>query len=109
MEADPGEGEDDTESTHDQAVQLHHPLDRGDGGAVELEDEAVVTGRLSLILIIVLVSSFITKHNHYLTELRLLHRQQLHDFYLIKMKLFHQNKDKCSWLFCFTNCLFHGD
>ena len=43
MEADPGEGEDDPQAPEHQAVQLHHPLDGGEGGAVELEDEAVVS------------------------------------------------------------------
>ena len=42
METDPGEGEDDPQTPQNQAVQLHHPPERGEAGTVELEDEALL-------------------------------------------------------------------
>ena len=41
VEADPGEGEDHPEATEHQAVELDHPAQGGEAGAVELEGEHV--------------------------------------------------------------------
>ena len=65
MEAYPGEGKDEAQAPEHQAVELHHPLDGGEGGAVELEDEAVVPahglGCLAGVMVIVsCLASFVT-------------------------------------------------
>ena len=35
VEADPGEGEDEAEAAQHEAVQLHHPAEAGEAGAVQ--------------------------------------------------------------------------
>ena len=41
VEADPGEGEDDPQAPQHQTVQLDHPAEGGEAGALELQGEQV--------------------------------------------------------------------
>ena len=42
VEADPGEGEDEAEAAQHEAVQLHHPAEAGEAGAVQPQHQAGV-------------------------------------------------------------------
>ena len=42
VEADPGEGEDEAEAAQHEAVELHHPAEAGEAGAVQPHHEAGV-------------------------------------------------------------------